>query len=34
MAAKLLKVGWSAGLSLVDKYVVAADAELCCERMK
>jgi len=26
MAAKLLQVGWSAGPSLVDKYLVAANA--------
>jgi len=26
MAAKLLQVGWSAGMALVDKYLVAANA--------
>jgi len=26
MAAKLLQVGWSAGLSLIDNYLVAPNA--------
>jgi len=34
MAARLLQVGWSAGLSLVDKYIVAANASAKLQRIQ